>query len=437
MVAIPPSPMGRVVARHAERLVTQALSDTRVVLVNGARQCGKSTLVAQIAKESGAAWYSLDRPETLQSARRDPITFVRSACPMVIDEIQRAPDLLLPMKELVDAEPMPGRFLLTGSARLLGLRGLPDTLPGRMETIELWPLGQSEIDGGATGFVDTLFAGRPLAHESSASRDDYIHRIVRGGFPEAVARAGRRRERFIESYVADLVNRDIRQLAAIERGPHLRTLIDLLSARVGQTFTNAGLARALGLSQQTVERYLTLLEEVFLIKRIPGWGASANARAVSMPKLAFVDSAIATVMMGADEDDLRRIDGPIGPLLESFAAMEIARQLPLAAHTISLFHYRTKEQVEVDLVLQNRRHDVVGIEIKASATVKDEDFRGLRHLLARLGDGFRAGVVLYLGRQTLPFGDGLQAVPLDAVWQTPASESGDWTGVLDAPGMRR
>jgi len=219
--------------------------------------------------------------------------------------------------------------------------------------------------------------------------------------------------------VADLVNRDVMQLSAVERGRQMRTLIDLLAGRVGQTFTVAGLARALGLAPQTVERYVSLLEEVFLIKRIPGWGVSANSRAMGMPKLAFVDSGIAAMLVGADEVSLRRFDSPIGPLLESFVAMELARQLPLASQTIELFHYRTKEQVEVDILLQNRRRQVVAIEVKASSTVRNDDFRGIRHLRNRLGDDLIAGIVLYLGEQTLPFGDGFRAVPVDAIWQTP------------------
>jgi predicted AAA+ superfamily ATPase len=339
---------------------------------------------------------------------------------MVIDEVQRAPDIFLAMKELVDAEPTPGRFLLTGSARILGLRGLPDALPGRMETYELWPLAQGEIEGSPDGFVQALFSGRPVAHTSDSVRADYAARIVRGGFPEAVARSGRRRERFLESYISDLINRDVIQLAAIERGHHLRTLLDLLVGRVGQVFTVAGLARVLGLSQQTVERYIGLLEEVFLIKRVPGWGVAANSRATAAPKLAFVDSGVAAGLLGADETSLLRADGPLGPLLESFVVAEIARQLPWVDQTIELFHYRTRDQVEVDIVLQNRRRQVVAIEVKASATARDEDFRGIRHLQARLGDDLTRGIVLYLGHQTLPFGENLQAVPVDALWRTPA-----------------
>jgi len=239
---------------------------------------------------------------------------------------------------------------------------------------------------------------------------------VRGGFPESVARSGRRRTRFLESYVADLVNRDVTQLSTIERGHQMRTLIDLLVGRVGQIFTVAGLARSLALSPQTVERYITLLEEVFLIKRIPSWGG-INSRAVNSPKLAFVDSGIAAMLSGCDEDHLRRLDSPLGPLLENFIAMEIARQLSWAKQTIEMFHYRTRDQVEVDIVLQNRRRQVVAIEVKASATARSDDFRGIRHLQQRLGDDLIAVVVIYLGQQTLPFGDRLRAVPASAIWE--------------------
>ncbi|MCL2787058.1 MAG: ATP-binding protein [Micrococcales bacterium] len=412
------SPLGFLLDRHAATTVQEALADTRVVLVNGARQCGKSTLVAQLAKESGAAWYSLDGASTLESAKRDPSEFVRAANPMVIDEIQRAPELLLAIKEVVDASYDPGRFLLTGSARVLGLRTVPDTLVGRMETIELWPLSQGEIDQRPDRFVDAVFRDGPeAACQSQETRDGYIARIVRGGFPAAVAREGRRRTRFFESYVADLVNRDVMQLASIERGSQLRQLITLLAGRVGQVINSSNIGSTLGLPRQTVERFLTLLEEVFLIKRIPAWSRGATARATRAPKLAFVDSGIATMLQGHDEASLGRITSNLGGVLESFVSMEIARQLTWANQTVELYHYRTRDQAEVDIVLRNRRDQVVGIEVKASSTASDADFRGLRHLQAKLGDDFLAGFVLYLGQQTLPFGDRLRAVPVAALWQ--------------------
>ena len=196
MPSIPSSPLGTLLPRHASAAVNDALGDTRVVLVVGARQCGKSTLAAQIGNARSAEWRSLDRAALREAARFDPEGFVASEGLMVIDEVQRVPELLLAIKESVDSTPIPGRFLLTGSARLLGLRGVPDALPGRMETIELWPLSQGEIDGSADGFVDALYAaGANFRHATAESRDGYIERIIRGGFPEAVARPSRRRER--------------------------------------------------------------------------------------------------------------------------------------------------------------------------------------------------------------------------------------------------
>jgi uncharacterized protein len=236
VVRVNPTPLGKLLTRHAEPSVTEALADTRVVLVNGARQSGKSTLVAVVAKGRNAEWRNLDTATTRRAAMADPTGFVDSGELMVIDEIQRAPELLLAIKEQVDADPRPGRYLLTGSARVLGLRGLPDALPGRTETIELWPFSQGEIDSSADRFVDAVFEqGEGLTHESAITRQDYAERIVRGGFPEALARTNpRRRERFFDAYVADLVVRDVSQLSEIERTAEMRALIRLLAARSGQ-----------------------------------------------------------------------------------------------------------------------------------------------------------------------------------------------------------
>jgi len=190
VVRVNPSPLGKLLARHSETALTEALADTRVVLVTGARQCGKSTLLGLVAKGRDAEWRNLDAAATRQAAAADPDGFVDSAGLMVIDEIQRVPDLLLAIKEQVDADPRPGRYLLSGSARVLALRGLPDTLPGRIETIELWPFSQGEIDGLPEGFVDAAFTDPgALNHTSAVSRGEYAERILRGGFPEAVARA--------------------------------------------------------------------------------------------------------------------------------------------------------------------------------------------------------------------------------------------------------
>ena len=418
MPPVPPSPIGRILPRRAAEAIEAALGDTRVVLVNGARQCGKSTLVAQIADRRESEWRSLDRAATRQAAEFDPTEFVSGAGLMVIDEVQRVPELFLAIKETVDADPRPGRFLLTGSARVLGLRGLPDALPGRMETIELWPLSQGEIDGRPDGFVDAIFeAGPELVHTSAENRTGYIERIVRGGFPESIARSGARRERFLDSYVADIVNRDVIQLSEIERGAEMRALIRLVAARSGQLLVPGALGSDLGLSQPTVKHYLGLLEEVFLIRRIPAWSRNLSTRAVGTPKVAMTDSGVAANLLDLDASGLRQPESPLGPLLEGFVAMELARQLTWSRQRAELYHYRTRDGVEVDIILENRRGQVVAIDVKAGSTVRADDFRGLRHVAERLGDSLVAGVVLYTGRETLPFGPRFRAIPISALWE--------------------
>jgi len=407
------------VPRRAASLVADALADTRVVLVNGARQAGKSTLVRAVAGQRVAQWRDLDLPQHRQSALADPAGFVSFDGLMVIDEIQRAPELLLVIKSTVDADPRPGRFLLTGSSRILGLRELPDTLPGRMETIELWPFSQGEIDGAPDGFVDAAFRlGPDIRHESTVTRADYAERLVRGGLPEAVARTDpRRRGRFIDSYVQHLIDRDVRQLAEIERGAQLTMLIRLLATRSGTLVAAGSLESELQISRPTVARYLRLLEEVFLIKRIPGWSRNLGTRVTGAAKHLFVDSGIAARLLALDAHGLRRPGAPFGPLLEGFVLAELARQLTWSEELAELYHYRDHNKVEVDAILENRRGQVVGIEVKAASTVRTDDFSGLRRLAGKLGDDFLAGIVLYTGNATLPFGLKLRAMPVSALWQ--------------------
>lgn len=416
-------PPGHLVERRVRRALDEALSDTRVVLVNGARQAGKSTLVRLVADQLRATWRTLDNEATRQAALEDPVGFVETNGPMVIDEIQRVPELLLAIKEVVDRDRRPGRFLLTGSARILGLRSVADALPGRMETLELYPFSQGEIAGDPDAFVDAVFAlGAGLRHDSDLQRGQYAELITRGGFPEAVARpTARRRERFLDAYVDDLINRDVSQVGEVERVAELRALIRLLAARSGHLLKAAALGNEIGLPHSTIARYLSLLEMVFLLKRVPAWSRNLSRRATSTPKVTMVDSGIAANLLDLDADRLIRPGAPFGPLLEGFVLMELSRQLTWSEERVELFHYRTRDQIEVDAVLENRRGHVVGIEVKAASTVRPEDFRGLRHLRDRLGDDLLVGLVLYTGHQTLPFGDRLRAIPVSALWEVQAS----------------
>jgi predicted AAA+ superfamily ATPase len=398
--------------------VEDATMDTRVILLNGARQSGKSTLARQVARHHDAIWTSFDNPQTLSAARSDPLDFVRSERMTVIDEVQRYPEILLPIKLQVDEDPRPGAFLLTGSAHVMGLRSVPDTLPGRVETIELWPLSQGEMDSAPDGFVDAVFQDMSaLAVTSTLTKADYAERIARGGFPESVARTGRRREVFLRNYVADLVNREVTQVAEVEHGPAFHQLIRLAATRSGELLVPANLAQTTGLSKTTVSRYLAIMHEVFLVKILPAWASGSVGRAIKTPKLAFVDSGVATHLLGHNAHSLLRPGAPFGPLLEGFAAMELARQATWSLTHVNLFHYRSKDKQEVDLVLLNSLGQIVGLEIKASTTARGEDFNGLKHLAARTGSDFLGGILLYAGTTTMSFGDRFKAMPLSSIWQ--------------------
>lgn len=405
--------------RHAYALVDEALSDTRVVTINGARQAGKSTIARLIAAaHPGSRTRLLDDPPTLRAAREDSVSFVDHDGLLVVDEAQLAPELFRTIKMTVDLDPRPGQFLLTGSARVLSLRDLPDALPGRMEIIELWPLSQGEIDGDPDLFVDAAFAhGARLDHTSGLRRRDYLDRVVRGGFPEAVRRAARRRTAFHDGYLTTLIERDVKELSDIEHRGQLRRLLAQLAGRAGSLLVPASLANESGLPRTTLIRYLELLAMVFLIKEIPGWSTNQTRRAVAASKLAFVDSGLASHLLGQTASRLGEPDGGAGPLMENFVLMELSRQLSWNEERASLFHYRTRDQIEVDGVVETADGRVIGIEVKAGATIRTEDLRGLRHLRDRLGSRFVAGYLLYTGQQTLPFGDRLRAMPIEALWK--------------------
>jgi hypothetical protein len=308
--------------------------------------------------------------------------------------------------------------LLTGSSRILALRTLPDALPGRMEIIELWPFSQGEIAGTEDGFVDAAFTHGPdVDHSSNLRRRDYLERIAVGGFPEAVRRTPRRRTAFFDSYLSTLIERDVRELSSIERHGDLLRLLGLLATRAGGLLVPGTLAGQSGIPRTTLVRYMELLSSVFLIKSIPAWAPGQAHRAIGTPKLAFVDSGVACHLLGHSAHRLGEPGGAAGPMMENFVVMELARQLTWSLERGRLYHYRTKDKLEVDAVIETPDGRVVGIEVKAGATVRTEDLSGLRNLARQAADRFVAGYILYTGKQTLPFGDKLRAVPMDALWR--------------------
>jgi predicted AAA+ superfamily ATPase len=407
------------VPRHLLPLIEAALEDTRVVTISGARQAGKSTLVHRLLRaRKGSLERRLDRPAELAAAKADPARFVRHDGLLAIDEVQRAPELALSIKAEVDEDPRPGRYLLTGSARLVGRRALADSLVWRMETLELWPFSQGELARSRDDFVDRVFEDEPdLRVETGESRDGYVDRLTRGGLPEAVRRDDGRRSRFFASYIDDLIDRDVMQLAEIHRRDALRRLLSEVAGRAAQLVKVEALASDIAAPASTVERYLALLEEVFLIKRVPAWSAATTGRAVHMSKVLFVDTGLCAHLQGRTQRRLLRDDAALGALLENFVIGELARQLGWSKTRATLHHFRTRDGVEVDAVLEAADGRLAGFEVKAAETVRAEDFGSLRYLQARAPKHFHLGVVFFTGRSVLPFGKDLLAVPIESLWR--------------------
>ena len=405
------------VDRHLAPLLRDSLADTPVTLLIGARQAGKSTLAhALVAEGLVASYLTLDDGATLAAASDDPDGFVAGLEGSVaIDEVQRAAALLPAIKASVDRDRRPGRFLLTGSANVLLLPRVSESLAGRMETHVLWPFSQGEIEGRDEGFIEGLF-GRSSPSSGSADAVALGERVARGGFPDAVARSGRRRDAWLASYVDAVVQREVRDLANLDRLTSLPRLVALLAARTAGLLNSAEISRAAGIPQTTLQRYLTLLEHVFLVVRIPAWHANLGKRIVRSPKLHLVDSGLACQALGLSAQRLDRDPMLLGPLLESFVGMELVKQASWSERAPRVHHFRTSSGREVDFVLEDRAGSVAGIEVKAGGTVGPTDFAGLRLLESSLGERFKRGVVLYRGTTIVPFGKRLAAWPLDSLW---------------------
>ena len=408
--------------RHIAPLLTDALSDTPVVLINGARQSGKSTLAQAQLTSSGAPrpYLTLDDAVVLNAAKSDPAGFINGLQgDITLDEVQRVPELFLAIKAAVDRQRQPGRFLLTGSADVLLLPGIADSLAGRMEVLSLWPLSSAEmVNSASLNRADALFQGNwsPLRVQP-CTRDALVERLLAGGFPDAVTRTSvRRREAWFDAYVQAVLQRDVRELANIEQLTEIPNLLSLLAIRSGTLLNFAELSRTAAIAQSTLKRYFALLEMLFLVVRVPSWERNAGKRLVKAPKVFLPDSGLLNYLMGTTADSLSAKPGLPGGLVETFVLAELLKHLAFSEARLSLWHYRTQTNIEVDFILENRLGQITGIEVKASATVDGKDFKGLRHLQETEGAIFQRGIVLYAGRELVPFGENLWAVPLSVWW---------------------
>ncbi len=408
--------------RHIATSIAESLRDTPVVFLRGARQVGKTTLARSLAEGQRASWpaafRTFDDVATLAAARRDPQGFVESLPrPVIIDEVQRAPEVFVSIKLVVDRKREPGSFLLTGSANALVLPRLSDSLAGRMALHTLHPLSQGEIDGARESFLDNILGtSHPAAFDSTYGHDDLLQRIVRGGFPDAIARTDPARAReWFASYMTTVVERDVRDLGGIGDALGIPHLMELIASRMGGLANIAEMSRTLGVASTTLRRHLSLLQIIFLLDSLPAWSANVGKRLVRAGKFYLTDTGLAASLLHVDAQRIAENRPLLGPLLECFVLQELRRQASWGRARPRFSHFRTARGEEVDIVLEEGAA-LVGVEVKATSSPGDADFRGLRALSDAAGARFRRGVLLYTGSQTVPFGKNLWAIPVGALW---------------------
>lgn len=405
----------------------KALADTPVVLLQGPRQAGKTTLARSLAAREGSSreYRTLDDGTELAAAAADPDGYVAGLRgPVVLDEVQRVPDLFRAIKASVDRDRTPGRFLLTGSANALMLPGVSESLAGRVEVLTLWPLAQVELERGGRNLIDDLFA--PADRLDVRATNDPARpgdggglgeRLLGGGFPEPCSRSDpARRAEWYSSYLSTILTRDVRDLAGIEGLTVMPRLMALLASRTAGLLNYADLARSLGLPQTTLKRYFALLQAVFLVRTLPAWVSNRGLRVVKSPKMLITDTGLAASVLGMNAERLGTDGAARGALVETFVALELLKLAGWSEARVGLFHFRTPAGREVDLVLEDASGRLAGLEVKAAASVRDADFAGLRTLAQEAGDRFVHGVVLYDGARRVTFGDRLSALPLRALW---------------------
>jgi predicted AAA+ superfamily ATPase len=391
--------------RLIQARLAEAMADTPVVLLAGPRQAGKTTLVRQVA-DKGLHYLTLDDELTLLSAKSDPVGMIRHLDRAVIDEIQRAPGLLLAIKKSVDEDRRAGRFLLTGSANLMALPSVADSLAGRMETLTLLPLSQSEIEGRTLNWLDGLFSGQLPQPGSEAGTDNLVHRVLQGGYPEMLLRTTpRRRVAWARQYVDAIMARDVRELSGIEKLEQLPRFLRALAHTSGQVCNYTQLGGQVGLDGKTAARYMSVFEQMYLLKRVDPWAGNRLKRVVKAPKLQFLDSGLLAMLLNLTEEEIQKNRARFGHVLETFVYAELLKHTTTAQADYHLMYYRDADKVEVDIVIENAAGQLVGVEVKASATVTEADLRGLRKLAGQAGDSFSSGVILYDGDETLPLGD--------------------------------
>ena len=407
--------------RNIKDRFEEALSTSPAVLLTGARQTGKTTLVEEYAKDKNYHYVTFDDLLIMSAAKRDPKGFIAGLPkPVIIDEVQRVPLIFLPIKRDIDTHRIPGRYILTGSANPLLINHVGDSLAGRLETLTLFPLSQGELLHRKEDFIKTAFSSeRLLPPEETISKEHLYKLITIGGYPVVQNLSEPRRHAWFKSYVNDILLQDVQNLAKIEGLSELPNLLKMVALRAGHVLNVAELSRVLGLSVATTHRYLTLLETLYMISFCRPWRSNLEKRLVKAPKSYLVDAGIVSYLQGITAE--RMIAEPIftGHILENFIWSELSKQATWSDIQVDIYHFRTPTGIEVDIVLEDTMGRVVALEIKNSDTVVSKDFKGLEYMQSLLGKKFIRGIVLYTGDQYVPFGEKLFALPISSLWQIP------------------
>ena len=410
------------------RLVAVAaarLTEEPVVVLNGPRTVGKSTLLGQLAEHLGRTVIDCDDPATRSAVRDDPARFIEADRTVLIDEYQHVPELLDAIKAQLNRDLRPGRYVLAGSTRYATVPEAAQALTGRVDIIPVLPLSQGEINETHETFISGLLdgAGAEVAtREEPTTRDDYAVRSTSGGMPVALRRpAGSSRSRWYSNYVNLVIDKDVLDISRVRQREMLPRLLSLLAARSGQVLNMAAIGGAAGLEKSTAENYIKLLEAVYLVHRLPAWGTTLGSRITRHPKVHLVDSGVMAWMLNLTPQKIALGEPSVlteyGHLLETFAVGEILKQASWSDAPVATGHFRTDAGDEVDLVLERDDGQVIAFEIKAGSRISGDDLRGLRHLKERLGSRLEEAIVLYTGVHAYTHDGWIKILPLSRLWE--------------------
>ena len=404
-------------SRYIKPQLEEALQDTPVVLIHGPRQAGKTTLAQELASDR-YHYITFDDDTELAAAKNDPRGYIDDLpgfC--ILDEIQRVPELFPSIKRAVDQRRTPGRFLLTGSANILAMPRLAESLAGRMEVINLRPLSRCEIESSSAGFLADAFAGKINPTFNTRLGETLFDYVIAGGFPEPLQRSSSKRQRaWYSNYLHVMVQKDITEFAKIHHAEDIPALLQKAANHTASLFNVAEINRGLGLDAKTTRRYLGLLKQLFLIETLEPWFNNRNKRLIKTPKMHITDTGLLCSLLKVNKAQLMKNRTLMGPILETFVYAELRKQADWFGEHLQFFHYRDKDQYEVDVVIQDEADNLIGIEVKLAASVKESDFKGLKRFQSQHLDKVVGGYLLYDGERTLSFGDGLKAVPIQALW---------------------